>query len=156
MEQQIQTIGSVVRAMLKYFTPIYTDDAQISWELSDVPDWVSQIIQACWPNQPINTEISNILFHIFLEIYIAENYEEAVEFVMQIEPEEDIEKLTAWLHKNPKNLQYLSNVLANNPVADGVKLLSQAYQDFIMEIGLRLTSAIEDFIQTEVEKPLSS
>ena len=155
MEQQNQSIGSIARAMLKYFTPTHTDDGQISWQLGEAPEWVKRVIQQSCPGQSISPDFSNALFNILMEIYIADNYEEAVEFVLQMEPEKDIERLTAWLHKAPEHLQYLTNVLANNPVADGVTLLSLAYQDYLTEIGLRLTSAIDDYVQAGIEKSFS-
>lgn len=155
MEQQNQSIGSIAKAMLKCFTPTHFDEGQIIWQLGEAPEWVKRVVQRSYPDQSISPDFSNALFNILIEIYIADNYEEAAEFVMQMEPEKDIERLTAWLHKSPDHLQYLTNVLATNPVADGVTLLSLAYRDYLREIGLRLIGAIEDYIQAGVEKSLS-
>jgi hypothetical protein len=146
MEQTRITIGSISRQILENYTKKdYKDGAQF-WDLRDDVEWQHNLVIEAYKDRMLCPEAYNTVFKILIEIFVAENEDEAEDFLDEIEPYEDINDLTSWLHSSTQNIEYLTTALHENGVSDGVKILAKAHKLFLKDIGTNLIRAISEFL----------
>lgn len=146
MEQYHSTIGSVAREMLQNFTRKETGNGAPFWDLRENVAWQHQLVtDACGERVAGPAEYSAV-FKILLEIYLAENKEQAEDFLYEIDPCTEVSELTAWLHASNRNMDYLNRVLYHGKPADARHMLAEAHKLYLQDIGARLIEAIDGYI----------
>ncbi len=151
MEQNHLTVGSISREMLKNFTRKHRSNGRQYWDLREDVDWQHRIVLTANNNRMLSGEVYSNIFRLLMEIYIAENTEQALEFLQNIEPYDTVSHLTGWLDASPENLKYLNQSLDDDFSNNGMKLLAKAHQMYLLELGQNLVHAIDDYIQGKLE-----
>ncbi len=146
MEQVQANIGSISRKVLENYTKKDHKDGTQFWDLREDVEWQHHLVMEAYKDRMLCPEAYNTVFKILMEIFIAENEEQAEDFLYDIEPHQDINELTSWLHSSPQNIEYLTAALRENGVSDGVKILAKAHKLFMQEIGNNLIQAISEYL----------
>lgn len=148
MQQDLPTIGGVAREMLESFTRRTRSDGSSAWSFRDDIEWQHRILSRALKCSELPECCSEAVFYVLMEIYVAENVEQAEDFLSDITPYQSLDKLTSWLNADPANLDYVTQVLQEKAINDGKMLLAQANLLFLKNIGTRVITAIEDYIST--------
>lgn len=146
MEQFHSTIGSIAREMLQNFTRKDQKDGAPLWDLREHATWQHRLIMEACGEGLLRPETYSAVFKILLEIYLADNKEQAEDFLYDIEPCQDTKELTAWLHASEKHLEYLNRALRSQKSTDAHKILAEAYKLYLQDLGTRLIEAIDGYI----------
>ncbi|MEL6821761.1 MAG: hypothetical protein AAFP70_08380 [Calditrichota bacterium] len=147
MDQVFPTIGSISRQMLSNFTVRERGDGERFWDLREDVDWQHSIVMDAYGRRILSADAYATVVKLLVEIYIASNSEEALEFLNDIEPYREIEELTGWLHAADSNLDYLTRVMLKRQYFDAEEALSDAHCLFLQEIGKNLITAIEEHVK---------
>ncbi len=147
MQHVHPTIGEVSRQILQNFTRRELNDGRRIWGLEKEIEWQHQIVQNALDASIVTSEVYSSIFRILLEIFVANSQEEAEELLLEIEPSSDIKELTGWLHSSEKNIEYLNRVLRSKEISDGAAVLAAAQKMFLQEVGSRVISEIQRYIQ---------
>ncbi|MCB0263508.1 MAG: hypothetical protein R3C41_01690 [Calditrichia bacterium] len=151
MEQNHLTVGSISREMLKNFTRKHRSNGRQYWDLRDDIDWQHRIVLTANNNRILSAEVYSNIFRLLMEIYIAENIDQALEFLQNIEPYDTVSHLTGWLDASPENLKYLNLSLDDDFSNNGMTLLAKAHQMYLLDLGQNLVHAIDNYIQGKLE-----
>ncbi len=146
MEQYHSTIGSVAREMLQNFTRKETGNGAPFWDLRENVAWQHQLVMDACGERVAGPAVYSAVFKILLEIYLAENKEQAEDFLYEIDPCTEVSELTAWLHISDRNMDYLNRVLYHGKPADARNMLAEAHKLYLQDIGARLIEAIDGYI----------
>lgn len=146
MEQFHSTIGSVAREMLNNFTRKDRNDGMPFWDLRENVEWQHRLVVDACGERVLGPEAYSAVFKILLEIYLAENKEQAEDFLYDIDPGSNVSELTAWLHASDKHVDYLNRVLRRGKPADARNLLAEAHKLYLQDLGVRLIEAIDGYI----------
>lgn len=146
MEQFHSTIGSVAREMLQNFTRKDRKNGAPLWDLRENVAWQHRLIMEACGERQLGPEAYSAVFKILLEIYLADNREQAEDFLYDIEPCQDTAELTAWLHASEKHVEYLNRALRGQKSTDARKILAEAHKLYLQDLGVRLIEAIDSYI----------
>ena len=151
--EQLQTtrinIGSLSRQILQNFTQKERKDGSTFWDLRNDIEWQHQLaIEACEQSM-LSPESYATIFKILIEIYVAENREQAEDFLYDIEPYAEVADLTAWLNAAPENVDYLTEAICQGTAKNGVEALAKAHKLFLIDIGMNLIEALAQHVAKE-------
>lgn len=146
MEQVQVNIGTISRRFLENFTRKDLKDGTKIWDLKEDVEWQHNLVIEAYEDRMLCPEAYNTVFKILMEIFVAENDEQAEDFLYDIEPYNDINDLTSWLHSSTRNIEFLTAALRENGVTDGEKVLEKAHTLFLQEIGFNLIEAIKAYL----------
>ena len=146
MEHVQVTIGSISREMLKNFSRRQRSNGRQCWDLREDITWQHRIVMAAYNDRILTSEVYSNIFRILMEIYVAENPEQAIEFLQEVEPYDTVSQLTGWLDASPENIKYVNLALQEDSMASGMTILSRAHKLYLKEVGLNLISAIDSHI----------
>ncbi len=151
MEHDVLSIGHVAQQLLNNFVKEKRQVGPDYWIFQSSEDWQHRIIADIWDSPILSPEIYSAVFRILLEIFVAENEDQAEEFLWEIEPAVSDAELTGWLNASPQHIHYLTIALRENNVKDGGDVLRKAYRLFLLDIGKNLIRNISRFL-TQQEK----
>lgn len=151
MEHDVLTIGQVAQQLLNNFVKEKHQDGPAHWIFQSTADWQHRIIADIWDSPILSPDVYSAVFRVLLEIYVAENEDQAEEFLWEIEPAISDAELTGWLNASPRHIHYLTIALRENNVKDGGDVLRKAYRLFLLDIGMNLIHNIGRFL-TQQEK----
>ncbi|RMG25834.1 MAG: hypothetical protein D6732_21975 [Methanobacteriota archaeon] len=146
MEQQVLSIGDVARQLLNRFYKTSREDGSEVWLFQSDEDWQHQIIADVSDSPLQSPEQYSAIFRVLLEIFVAENQEQAEEFLLEMEPMVTPGELTAWLHASTSNLHYLTLALHKNNVKEAEDLLLGAYKIYLQNIGENIIRNINIYL----------
>lgn len=146
MEQYHSTIGSVAREMLQNFTRKETGNGAPFWDLRENVAWQRQLVMDACGERAAGPAVYSAVFKILLEIYLADNKEQAEDFLYEIDPCTEVSELTAWLHTSDRNMDYINRVLYCGKPADARNMLAEAHKLYLQDMGARLIEAIDGYI----------
>lgn len=147
---QLSNIGSISRRFLQNFTKKTHSNGGTFWDLRENIEWQHQLVMEACNNQMLSPEVYSAVFKILIEIYVADNREQAEEFLYDIEPYGELSDLTAWLAAAPENVTYLSTVMREGNAQDAEAALAKAHKRYLVDIGTNLIDALEQYIAREV------
>lgn len=143
MEQLQVTIGSVARQILDSFTRNENPDGSYTWHLREDIERQEYLAKEVLGNVGVQPETQNAVFKVLLEIYLAENTEQAEEFLGDIDPYDNIADLTTWLNASDTHVQYVTKALRKGNVNDGTQVLAKAHKLYLHDIGSKVIEAIQ-------------
>lgn len=147
MHQDLPTIGGVAREMLENFTQKTRPDGTVFWDFRDDVEWQYRILSSAMQAAEVPGSVNSAVFHVLMEIYVAENVEQAEDFLADIAPYATPDELTNWLNSDTRHLEYVTEILKHKIVKDGETLLAYANRLFLKRIGSRLISAIDRYLK---------
>ncbi len=146
MHHAFPTIGSISREILDNFTKKTLKDGSQFWDFREDIEWQHHIVMDAYGHRMLCPEAYNTIFKILMEVYIADNSEQAEDFLVDIEPHATTSQLTGWLHSASENVEYLSRAMAVVTSNDGTEALAMAHKLFLQEVGASLIQAIKRYI----------
>ena len=149
MEHASLTIGDVSRQMLFNFTRKRRENGSTMWDLRPDADWQHRLVMETYQNPMPSEENYTAIFRILMEIHIADNQQEAMEFLEQIEPYEDVSDLTAWLNASKQHVRYLDAVLTEEEPGDAIRALATAHQRYLQDLGTKLIRRLHTYVQQD-------
>lgn len=150
MEQLHSTIGSVARRMLDDFTRYEEQDGSQYWKLREEGEWQHHILMDACEGRIDYPQAYDAVFKVLVEIYLAENREQAEEFLYDIEPYDNLTDLNAWLGASHKNVEYVTAILQRGNPSSGLEVLAKAHKLYLQEVGRRIIDALEEYVAHSV------
>ncbi len=151
MEHEVLTIGQVAQQLLNNFVKEKRQEGPDYWVFQSSADWQHRIIEDISDSPILCPDIYSAVFRVLLEIFVADNEEQAEEFLWDIEPDISEVELTSWLNASPRHIHYLTIALRENNVKDGGDILRKAYRLFLIDIGMNLINNISRFLSQQVK-----
>jgi hypothetical protein len=142
MEQVQVTIGNVARQILGSFTMDENPGSLRSWHLREDMGRQERLVKEVLGSVGVYPETQKAVFKVLLEIYLAENKEQAEEFLDDIEPYDNIADLTAWLNDSESHIRYVTEALQEGNSNEGVQVLAKAHKFYLHHIGRKVIEAI--------------
>jgi len=157
MEQLQSTIGGVARQMLNNFTREEERDGLQFWKLRENVEWPRHLVMAACGDRLDHPQAHEAVFKVLIEISLAENREQAEEFLNDIEPYHNLAELTAWLNGSQKNVEYVTAVLQRGNPSNGMEVLAKAHKLYLQDVGQQIIDALQGYVVKNVyaEKPLN-
>lgn len=157
MQQLQSTIGGVARQMLDNFTREEKRDGLLFWKLREDTEWTHHLVMAACGDKMNSPQAHEAVFKVLIEISLAENREQAEEFLNDIEPYQTIAELTAWLDSSQKNVEFVTVVLQRGNPSSGMEVLAKAHKLYLQDIGRQIIDALQGYVVKNVyaENPLN-
>ena len=146
MEPLHSTIGSLARQMLDDFTRNEEQNGSQYWQLREEAQWQHHLLVDACKGAIETPQACDAVFKVLIEIYLAENREQAEEFLYDIEPYDNLTDLTAWLSASHKNVEYVTAVLRQENPSSGMEVLAKAHKLYLQEIGRRIVKVLQEYV----------
>jgi hypothetical protein len=157
MQQLQETIGGVARQMLDNFTKEEERDGLQFWKLREDVEWTHHLVMTACGDKMSSPQAHEAVFKVLIEISLAENREQAEEFLNDIEPYQNLAELTAWLNGSQQNVEFVTAVLQRGNPSSGMEVLAKAHKLYLQDIGRQIIDALQGYVVENVyaEKPLN-